>query len=418
MAKVITALVLFACALAAPQALAQSYEPDRNAYADAEYLRQEAITLRMNAEKGKALAEQLAETARLTEQRARRLRAMAAPASEAADEMYDLSTELTGYQEKMNDNFREPAEVESVTIHAHGNEEEWVRGMNSLFFGFSQEMSASADDFRRRADKLSEGANIIINAADAEKASAEMMFERAQAISANAGMMQQDADIKNAWADTLKSFPGNWQCEGDDADKERFAEIFRNGGVKYKSILVQRSYNFNDDYKFDKQISHVSSFTLGDTEDYPIELEVDRDWLKITVGTVNATLVLKVDVTLTAVFSSSGNRGNWNITADNTGTHIALTGDNSNGSWKVNYGIVPGSEDVDIKIIGRIKIPDAFKNWRNSPDTVEKMDRYLNKVRRALKAIEPRHAQNPILPSLEESYSWKNWQNKCQHIVQ
>lgn len=412
MAKVITALVLFACALAAPQALAQSYEPNRKVYADANKLRQEAQTLYMDAEKGKALAEQLAETARITEQRARRLRAMAAPASEAADEMYELSTELTGYQEKMNDNFREPAEVESVTIHAHGNEEEWVRGMNSLFFGFSQEMSASADDFWRRADKLSEGANIIINAADAEKARAEMMFERAQAISANAGMMQQDADIKNAWAGALTSLVGDWQCEGDDADKERFSAIWGENRFKDKSILVQSSYHFSDDYKFEKQISHISSFTFtrGDGEDFRITLGTE----KLNAGALKTSLVFKVDVTLTAIFSSSGN---WGITAHGAGTQLTLTDNNSNGLWKVRNNMVPNSEDVDFNVDLVIWSPSIPKDWRKDPDVVEKMRQYQRKVSQALARLERSHAEIPPLPPLAEDYTWKDWQNMCNRDV-
>ena len=415
MAKTITALVLFACALAAPQALAQIHEPGQDVYADADKLRQEAQTLYMNAEQGKALAEQLAETARITEQRARRLRAMAAPASEAADEMYELSHELTDYQEKMDDNFRKPAEVESVTIHAHVNEEEWVRGMNILFFGFSQEMSASANDFRRRADKLSGGANIIINAADAEEASAEMMFERAQAISANAGMMQQDADIKNAWAGALTSLVGDWQCEGDNVDKERFAAIW-DGLLKDDPILVQRSYNFSDDYKFEKNISHISSFTFtgGDKKRFHVPVDI----LQVTIGALRTSLVFRVDVTITAIFSSSGHWGDWDMTANSEGEQLTLTDNNSNGSWEVKNDMVPNSEDVDYNVNIAFDIEFKLpKNWQEDRAVREKMRQFQREVRQALEGLELNPARLPLLPPRAELYSWQDWQNRCNRDV-
>ena len=392
MAKVITALVLFACALAAPQALAQDRER-LDAYETAATLRAEAGEDEIEAKVLDEQADEIFLMAKTLEIRAKELEESVGPVSDAADDLSDLADELGAYSNDMS------AKIFAVTVTGTSgapNNQEWLRGMNGVFRGFSHAMSASSEELRLQAATLNAGAEIIESAANEKENAAEKARSKAEKVRGTAREIRNGAMLKRDHANALMSIVGGWRCKGAESDKEKFTEIF---GDRYESPLVYHSYYFDKNYNLRQDVSFMSSYPFMKTREHRITAK--------TLLPRNTAIDLRVDVTATILFSSLGNSGQWTITAGNDDIRLAFAGDNSDGSWEINESVLKDTIKSDIK---------RAADWLGKdPSVDEKRSQHLREAEAASRTSQRQPPQFHF-PSPPQTYTWDKWERNCDKI--
>ena len=385
MAKVITALVLFACALAAPQVLAQDRER-LDAYETAATLRAKAGEDEIEAKMLGEQADEIFLMAKTLEIRAKELEESVGPVSDVADDLSDLADELGAYSNDMS------AKIFAVTVTGTSgapNNQEWLHGMNGVFRGFSHAMSASSEELRLQAATLNAGAEIIESAANEKGNAAEKARSKAEEVLGTAREIWNGAMLKRDHANALMSIVGGWRCKGAESDKEKFTDIFDD---KYESPLVYHSYYFDKHYNLRQNVSFMSSYTFMKTQK------------SLARG---GPIDLQVDVTVTVIFSSSGDWGEWGITANNDGIRLTFTGGNSGGSWKINESVLKDTLESDIKGAIDLLVKD--------PSVNEKRRQHLRDAEANTRTSQRQAPKTPF-PSPPQTYPWDNWERNCDRI--